>query len=309
MCMHHHETVKEHAECPENKAMLERRHIVQVLAAGGVLTATAPALSGCATNPVTGKKQLLLVGDSSLSQMAAASWAEAKKKTPVSTDPRYNNRLRQIGSRISRGSGRANEKWDYAVFDTDTKNAFVLPGNRVGFYKGMMDFADNDDQVAAIMGHEVGHVDGKHAAERVSQGMLGQAVVGVGSVVGATQLSKKCKQYRMRDQYNRCMQSAQRNSQLLTTALGMGFQIGVLLPFSRKHESESDKLGALYMKNAGYDVTQSVRLWEKMAANSPRTTPTWLSTHPDPADRARDLDAFIRKQDSLGSQGWKTIQI
>jgi len=154
--------------------MLERRRIVQGLAAGGVLTATAPALSSCATNAETGARQFFMVGSSQLSQMAASSWADAKAKTPVSNDPRYTNRLKNIGSRISRGANKHNEAWDYAVFDTDTKNAFVLPGNRVGFYKGMMDFTDNDDQIAAIMGHEVGHVTGQHARERVSQQMAGQ---------------------------------------------------------------------------------------------------------------------------------------
>ena len=242
--------------------------------------------------------------------MAASSWAEAKQKTPVSTDPRYTTRLRNIGSRIARGAGKSEEAWDYAVFDTETKNAFVLPGNRVGFYKGMMDFTDNDDQLAAIMGHEVGHVTGKHAAERVGQQLGGQLVVAGASIYGASQWRKNCqKTARTQSEYNSCMTRANRNSQMLNAALGMGYTVGVLLPFSRKHELQSDKLGALYMKRGGYNPDEAVRLWEKMAENSSSRQPEFLSTHPDPSRRARELYDYNRAQDALGSQGWQTYRI
>lgn len=307
MCTHHE--IAESKDEATNE-MLQRRRLVQGLAAGGVLTLAGPALSGCATNPETGASQFLLIGDSQLSQMAAASWAEAKQKTPTSNDPRYTTRLRNIGQRIARGAGKADESWDYEVFDTDTKNAFVLPGNRVGFYKGMMDFTDNDDQIAAIMGHEVGHVTGKHAAERVSQQLAGQVAVAGGTILGASQLRKRCKtNSRTQREYNSCMQSANRQTQMLQAALGMGVTVGVILPYSRKHESQSDLLGAKYMHKAGYDPYQSVRLWEKMAENSPRRQPEFLSTHPDPARRAEDLHNYIKYQEELGSQGWESIDM
>jgi len=132
-------------ETHKDKDMIARRNLVQALGAGAIITA-APGLTSCATNAETGRKQFLGLapGNAQLNQMAGASWAELKKKTPTSTDPRYTRRLRNIGNRISRGANRGNQKWDYAVFDSEDKNAFVLPGNRVGFYKGMMDFADND---------------------------------------------------------------------------------------------------------------------------------------------------------------------
>ncbi len=307
MCMYHPENstdVKSH----EDKAVLERRHIVQGLAAGGMLTVAGPSLSGCSTNAATGAKQFLLVGDSQLSQMAAASWADAKSKTPTSNDPRYTARLRNVGARIARGAAKESETWDYEVFDSDVKNAFVLPGNRVGFYKGMMDFTENDDQIAAIMGHEVGHVTGRHAAERVSQQMAGQLAVMGGTILGGVSMQKACDKYQGR-QRSQCQQSANRNMQLLNGALGMGFQLGVLLPYSRRHESQSDLLGAMYMHKAGYDSYQSVRLWEKMAENSPSRQPELLSTHPDPSRRARDLHKYIKYQEALGSQGWESIKM
>jgi len=305
MCNHDHTPIVD----TEEKEMIERRKLVQALAAGGVLTVAAPALAGCSTNVATGRKQFLAFapGAGQLSQMAAASWAEMKKKTPTSTDPRYTRRIKAIGDRIARGSGKSSEKWDYAVFDKDTKNAFVLPGNRVGFFKGMMDFTDNDDQIASIMGHEVGHVSGAHARERYSLQMAQQAAVLGGTVIGGTQFSKSCRQYEGR-QRQACLQHAKRKTQYLVQALGLGTMIGLVLPYSRKHEAESDKLGVNYMQKAGYDPYQSVKLWEKMAANSKSRQPTFLSTHPDPAWRARELDAYIRRQEGLGSQGFSDIR-
>ncbi len=309
MCMHHdHEA--EDCKDPEMQKMLNKRRMIQGLAAGGLATVAAPALSSCVTNPETGSKQFLgLISEGQLNQMAAQSWAQAKQKQKLSTDPRYTSRLKNIGGRIARGAKRNKQSWDYAVFDSEQKNAFVLPGNRVGFYKGMMDFADNDDQIAAVMGHEVGHVAGQHARERVNQQMAGQLGVAVGGIIGAQQLSKKCKTIPDRRQQQICYQKASRNSQLLNAALGMGFTIGVVLPFSRKHESQSDLLGAKYMHHAGYDAMQSVKLWEKMAENSKSRKPELLSTHPDPSRRARDLHNYIKHQEGLGSQGWQSIRM
>ncbi len=326
MCTHDHHDDQNAVIDKDTKEMLSRRHMVQALAAGGALTVTAPALSGCATNAETGSKQFLLIGDGQLGQMAASSWAEAKQKTPTSTDPRYLGRLKTIGSRIARGANKSNEQWDYAVFDTDTKNAFVLPGNRVGFYKGMMDFAETDDQIAAVMGHEVGHVTGKHAAERVSQQLAGQLAVTGGTALAGSQLAKKCRSrgeariagrtqvprnelYAIQREYQQCMSGAHSKTKMLNAALGMGFTVGVILPYSRKHESQSDLLGAKYMHKAGYNPYESVKLWEKMAEKNTRRQPEFLSTHPDPSRRARDLYNYIKYQEKLGSQGWESIRM
>ena len=307
MC-EHHDIIE--SNDPEFKAMISKRHLVQGLAAGTAIV-YATGASGCSTNPETGAKQFIMVSDSQLNQMAASSWAEAKSKQKLSTDPRYTNRIAQIGSRIAKGAGRADQSWDYAVFDSDVKNAFVLPGNRVGFYTGMMDFADNDSQIAAIMGHEVGHVSGRHAAERVSQQMAGGLATQIGGAVGSAKLMDRCRKmdaaYRAsggvytraeNNEVRKCAASANRQSQMLGAALGLGLQYGVILRYSRKHELEADKLGAKYMHNAGYDVMQSVRLWEKMAENSKSRTPEWMSTHPDPARRARELHDYIK------ANGW-----
>lgn len=304
MCNHDHHEATEIVD-KETRDMLSRRRLVQALAAGGAIVAT-PALTGCATNPITGASQFVaLASNAELNQMAVASWAEAKTKQKLTTDPRYLNRLSDIGSRISRGANKANENWDYAVFDSKQKNAFVLPGNRVGFYKGMMDFADNNDQIAAIMGHEVGHVTGAHARERVSQQRGVQGVTMAGTVIGASQFGKKCKTTsRSQAEYNNCMRGASQKTAMLTQALGVGFMVGLILPYSRRHETESDLLGARYMEKSGYNPYQAVKLWEKMAATSTNNTPEFLSTHPKPRKRAETLHNYIKCQERLGSQGW-----
>ena len=287
---------------------LDRRDLIRGLAAGTMLAVAPAALSSCETNPETGQSQFVgLVSERALAQSAAASWNDIRQKEPTLTGTSYNRRLENIGARIAQGSNRSGQSWEYAVFNSPTKNAFVLPGNRVGFYKGIMDFADNDDQIAAVMGHEVGHVSGRHARERVNQQMAGQLAVAGGTLLGASQLSRKCNDMKKayapngytsqeRAAINNCYASANRNTQLLGAALGAGLVYGVILPYSRRHELEADLLGAKYMYNAGYKPINAVRLWEKMAAENPSRGPAWMSTHPDPAYRAENLYNYISKQ-------------
>lgn len=252
--------------------VMSRRELICGLAAGTVV-----AVSGCATNPETGRSQLILVSGDQLASLSAQSWRQIREKERVSRDPALNNRLRRVGDRITRAAGRGGEPWEYAVFDSDQKNAFVLPGRQVGFYRGIMELADTDDQLAAIMGHEVGHVSGRHGAERVSQSLASQAglsaaqvALAAGEVSGAPQIA---------------------------AALGAGVQFGVLLPYSRRHELEADRLGVGYMARAGYNPRQSVTLWRKMAASSSgRSTPEFLSTHPSPQTRIAELDAYLRQR-------------
>lgn len=289
-------------------AHMSRRDLIRGVAAGTMLAAV-PAISGCSTNPETGKSQFILVSDGQLAQMAASSWADVKKQEKTLVGTSYNRKLEQIGSRIATASGRGDQKWEYAVFNSETKNAFVMPGNKVGFYKGIMDFSDNDDQIAGILGHEVGHVTGRHAAERISQQMAGQLAVVGGTMYGASQFSKKCKEMEQkyapggytsaeRSAIQNCYNGANRNTQLTQAALGAGLMVGIILPYSRKHELEADTLGAKYMYKAGYDPRQAANLWDKMAASSASRGPSFLSTHPDPEYRAENLRRYI------AAQGW-----
>jgi predicted Zn-dependent protease len=306
MCLNHDHSAQ--TELSETTDAEGRRRFIQGLAAGGALVATGAGVSGCTTNPYTGDKQFTgLVSASQLNQLAAASWAEQKQKIPTTQDPRYLGRLQSVGNRISAKAPKVAPSWDYAVFDQDTKNAFVMPGGRVGFYRGMMDFVDNESQIGAIMGHEVGHVVGRHAQERANQQMGGQLAVGAGTILGGATMNRNCRSVPA-NQQRACVQKARRNTALLQQALGLGFTFGVVLPYSRKHETQSDLLGVNYMRNAGYDPYQAVSLWEKMAANNPSRQPEFMSTHPDPAKRARTIHAFIKDQEALGSQGFQSIK-
>jgi predicted Zn-dependent protease len=254
---------------------MPRRDLVRGLAVGTILMA-AP---GCATNPETGRSQFMLVNDGFLASMALDAWKEEKAKTPISTDRVANARLRRVGEKVALAANRPNDQWEFVVFDKPEKNAFVLPGGKVGFYKGIMDISDRDDHIACVMGHEVGHVTGRHAAERFSIQIGGQAAL-IAAQAGSRNVDPQTRQLGM-------------------AALGLGLQLGVLLPYSRAHESEADKLGLNYMHAAGYEPRQAVTFWQRMAAdNAGRRPPEFLSTHPDPATRIRDIQAYI------GSKGW-----
>jgi predicted Zn-dependent protease len=243
-------------------SQIDRRRMLAGLALG----AGALALPGCVTNPETGRSQLLLVDDAQLASMAADAWTQQKAQAPISKDAAAQARLARVGRKIQAAAGRGGETWEFVVFDTKDLNAFVLPGGKVGFYKGLMNLCENDDQIAAVLGHETGHVTAHHAAERASQGLLAQIA---GSVAGA-------------------------KSEALGQLFGIGSQYGVLLPYERTQESEADILGVEYMHRAGYDVRQAVRLWELMGAQSGARAPEILSTHPDPANRIENIKAYIR---------------
>jgi predicted Zn-dependent protease len=247
---------------------MNRRDIVRGLAAGTLMLAAA----GCETNPTTGRSQLMLVDDAQLATLSLDAWAQEKKNTPISKDPAMNARLQRVGRRIADVSGLQNQQWEFVVFDKDEKNAFVLPGGKVGFYKGLMNLADKDDHIACVIGHEVGHVQGRHAAERYSQGLAQQAGLAAAS---ATKLG---------------------GSQLGMAALGLGLQVGVALPYSRFQEVEADRVGVDNMHRAQYDVRESVAFWQKMAASSAARQPSILSTHPSPESRIADLRAYINQR-------------
>jgi predicted Zn-dependent protease len=252
----------QHHDQPAAVGATTRRALLR--GAGG---AALLGLAGCATNPETGRSQLLLVGDSELSQMALSAWTEMKAKTPISRDPAAGTRVVRVGTKIQNAAGRGGEAWEFVVFDTKDLNAFVLPGGRVGVYKGLLDFVENDDQLAAVLGHETGHVTAHHAAERASQQMAAQLA---GSVAGSVLKGSTA-----------------------AGIFGMGAQYGVLMPYARTQESEADKLGVDYMYRAGYDVRQSVRLWERMGQSGASRPPEVLSTHPDPANRMAALREYI----------------
>jgi predicted Zn-dependent protease len=183
-------------------------------------------------------------------------------------------RFEAVGRRIVNAAGRGGQSWEFVLFDSPELNAFVLPGGQVGFYRGLYEICERDDWIATVLGHEVGHVTGRHAAERYSREAATQTALQVAG--------------------------AQINSQLAIAALGLGAQVGLSLPFSREQESEADILGLNYMHAAGYDPRQAIPLWQRMSQSGARQ-PEFLSTHPDPANRIERIRAYINQQ------GWGPV--
>ena len=262
---------------------LSRRGILAGLAAGTVF----PFISACTTNAATGRSQLAFLGDAQIAGMAATAWSDMKTQTPQTSNSRLKNNVLDVWSRTQKGAEltkdangnphiQPNQQWDVAVFDTDDVNAFVMPGNRVGVYRGITELTENNDQLSSVLGHEAGHVVGRHASERMSVTMLSQAAL-VGTQIAVAQ-SEELKAY----------------GGAIAALGGAALQFGVILPYSRAHELEADRLGVDYMHEAGYDVKQAPRLWELMAANSEgKRPPEMMSTHPDPVRRADELKKYI----------------
>lgn len=236
----------------------------------------AALLSACATAP-SGRGQMLLYSDAQMDQLGSASFDRLKSEGSIAREPKREAYVRcVVNALVGQLPGEwRNTAWEVQVFKDDSANAFALPGGKVGVNTGMFAVAVNADQLAAVLGHEIGHVVFRHSNERVSTSALTQAGMG------------------MVDAYVGARATAQTHSTVMT-ALGLGTQVGVLLPFSRKHESEADLYGQRLMAQAGFDPAQAVVLWQNMSAQSSGARPlAWLSTHPDPSQRIARLQAQV----------------
>lgn len=234
--------------------------------------------TGCHTVPQTGRTALHLVPSDQLASMSAAQFGQLKQETPISRDPTYNAMVRRVGEHIAyvAGPDMPNAQWEFVVFDDDEQiNAFAMPGGKVAVYTGIFKVAKSDADLAIVMGHEVAHVAAGHGNERVSQQLLAAG--------GALALN-----YGTKD-----MDSGDR--QLLLAAYGAGTTVGVLLPYSRFHESEADEIGLMYAAKAGYDPRAAVGFWQRMEAHQNGGPPEFLSTHPSGATRISKLNALMPK--------------
>lgn len=244
------------------------------IAAAALLACSVTALGGCAYNETLGRSQLLLVDESALTQQSEAAWAEALRTQRVSTDAAANARIRRVGDKIVQAAGLTDRRWDYALFVSESPNAFVLPSGKIGVTTGLLALVRNDDQLATVLGHEVGHVVARHAIERYSNSAAtGLVLSGVQGVAGDY-------------------------AQAAGAIGGLGAQLGVLLPFSRRDELEADRLGVDYLQRAGYRPSEAVALWRLMAAQQNGSTPEFASTHPSDSTRIAALEQYI------ASRGW-----
>jgi predicted Zn-dependent protease len=252
-------------------AVIRFRRTAIALAAA---SCAASALSACAYNEALGRNQFLLVDNAALSQQSTAAWREAVAKPGVSTSGAQVDRIRRVGDRLVQAAGLGNRTWDYAVFTEASPNAFVLPSGQIGVTTSLLALVQNDDQLASVIGHEIGHVVANHAAERASNQTL--TSVGLAAVQGA----------------------AGRYGDAVSAYGGLAAQYGLLLPYSRRDELEADRLGVDYMAGAGFRPSEAVALWRLMAAQRQTQTPQFASTHPSDATRIEMLQQYI------ASRGW-----
>jgi predicted Zn-dependent protease len=252
-----------------------------------LLLAATLALAGCYTNPVTGRKSLVLLSQGEELTLGAQSFKDIQAKEKVSTDPGLNARATRIGQRIAQAVGNElpDANWEFVVFDSKELNAFALPGGKVGVYTGLMQLAESDAELATVMGHEIGHVIARHGAERMSEAMV---IGGVGALGAAVVESKT------QDPATR---------QLFDLAYGGVTTLGRVLPHSRSNESEADRMGAIYAARAGYDPRAAITFWQKMiaqkqaadkaAAGGADKISALFSTHPADQKRIADLQALM----------------
>lgn len=246
------------------------------------LAAAVLALAACYTNPVTGRKSLVLLSTGQEATLGAESFKEIRNKEKVSDDPIANERVARVGRRIAQavGSELPDAKWEFVVFQSNDVNAFALPGGKVGVYTGLLQVAATDDELATVIGHEIGHVTARHGAERMSEALV---IAGLGEVGGAVVEAKTGTSQR----------------QLFDLAYGGVATLGRVLPHSRGNESEADRMGAVYAARAGYDPRAAITFWEKMlvqkkvAGGGESPLAALLSTHPADQKRITDLKALM----------------
>jgi predicted Zn-dependent protease len=239
--------------------------IINFLILGLLAVLSSPS---CSTSP-TGRKQLLLMPAAEMDQMGAQAFAQMKGEVPSESDPKLNSYVKCIADALTNELEGGKGEWEVVVFRDDTANAFALPGGKIGVHTGILKVAKTADQLAAVMGHEVGHVIAQHGNERVSQTLGTQ--LGLAAISAALQ------------------NKGSQNRGVILAALGLGAQFGVMMPFGRQQESEADLIGLDMMSRAGFNPQESVELWRNMSAAGGGQPPEWLSTHPSHSSRIGQL--------------------
>jgi predicted Zn-dependent protease len=223
--------------------------------------------------PETGRTQLVDMSREQEAALGLSSYQQVLQQERLATGPNA-EAIKRIGRKLVAASGDRNYQWDFNLFESPELNAFALPGGKVAYYTGLLQVTNNENAVAVVMGHEIAHVIARHGAERMAQGKLLQ----LGQLAAGVAVSD--------------MDPGMQRS--VMGALGIGAQFGIMLPFSREHESEADHIGLLFAARACYDPTEAPRVWERMsAAHSGKTQPEFMSTHPADSTRIRKLTELM----------------
>ncbi len=235
----------------------------------------AVTFSSCATTPVTGRSQLILVSEQEEANLGLQAYQETLAKEKISKDPQINAMVNRIGTRIASIADKPEYNWQFTVIDNDkTANAFALPGGKVAIYTGLLPYTKTESGLAFVMAHEIAHAIARHGGERLSQQLLlqlGQQGLNV-AIAGRSPAAV----------------------QAVNVGYGLASTVGVALPFSRRHEYEADEIGLTLMAKAGYDPREAPTFFERMLNESNKQSPpVFLSTHPADQDRIRKIREMI----------------
>lgn len=239
---------------------------------------------GCASVPITNRRQLQLVSASEVTQLSATEYNKVLKTNKLSTNRKAVRQLNRVGKRIARATEKfladkgikRQFNWEFNLIQEDKQvNAWCMPGGKVAFYTGILPYTRDENGMAVVMGHEVAHAVARHGSERLSQQMV--AAVGAAAVAQA-----------LKDQ-------SKTTSQLAMAAFGAGATLGILLPYSRVHEYEADHIGLLLTAMAGYDPRTAITFWQRMAEAGKKKNkpPEFLATHPTDAHRIEKLRTYM----------------
>lgn len=229
----------------------------------------------CRTVPYTERKQLILFPIEIERSLGEEAFIEIKKSEKFSDDKNLNEMVERVGNNMIKAAGlRRKEKWEFKVIDNDKIiNAFALPGGKVCIYTGLLKMIENDDELAVVIGHEIAHIVARHGGERMSQLLLAQ----LGGMALEVALQKE----------------RHKTIEIAKIAYGVTVHLGVLLPFSRKHEEEADYMGLIFMAKSGYNLESALSFWEKMERKSKDKIPEFLSTHPSHGTRIKNIKKWI----------------
>ncbi len=246
-------------------------------------------IPSCATTPITERKQLKLISDSKLNAKAAEIYEKIKDKEKMSDDKKNLNLIKEIGLKMQDSISEyfyqsnlsdptINFDWEYILIDKkNVKNAWCMPGGKIAVYSGLLEVTKNTNGLAAVMGHEIAHAVAKHSNERASRNIATNTVLQIGDILSGGKISKV-------------------NRTTGANVIGLLTQMGILNPFSRKQESEADYLGLIFSSLSGYDIRETSKLWERMKeANKGKTPPEFLSTHPSPENRIKNINGWINE--------------
>jgi predicted Zn-dependent protease len=229
---------------------------------------------GCQQVPMTNRKQVLLSSEASENQMGLTAYQEVLKSEPLTKNEKAVEIVRRIGQRIAAVANRPDFEWEFNVIESETQNAFCLPGGKVAVYTGILPVCENEAGLAVVMSHEVAHAIARHGGERMTYQT-------------AQNLGKSAVGYVMQKQ-------EEEKQKIVLAAYGAAAEYGVILPYSRKHEMEADQIGIMLMAKAGYDPSEAPVFWERFAGAKTGAAPMeWMSTHPSDSTRSAALRELL----------------